>query len=907
VIEAIERLSAELSDRYVIERELGAGGMATVYLAQDIRHQRKVALKVLRPELAAILGGERFLNEIRTTANLQHPHILPLHDSGEAAGLVYYVMPYVEGESLRDRLLREHQLPLDDAIRIAQEIGDALDYAHRHGVVHRDIKPENILLHDGRVQVADFGIALAVSTAGGDTRMTETGMSLGTPHYMAPEQAMGEKEITPKADVYALGCVLYEMLVGEPPFTGPTAQAIIARVMTEEPRSLTTQRRSIPPYLQAVVWKGLEKLPADRFASAAQFVEALTHPGSMALPDAGRGAEAAGTRETRAIGLLARLSVPLAVVAVVATAIAVWALTRPDPVAPVTRYGLYLPQQQDPAVNGEFEIAPDGSRLAFVRIGPSGLSQLWIKERERYDATPLQGTEPIGSFTFSPDGSMIAYTQGGQLKKIPVLGGAAITLADSVSGNPGLAWLDDGRIVYVQVGARELRLIPDVGGPSTIIWADTVRTILPVPLPGSRGLLFTSCDGGCLTVQDVWALDLESGEAKRVLVGAAKAAYAPTGHLIYVRADGGMLAVPFDLDRRETTGPPVPIMDSVAVVNSTVPLFTISTTGTLVVRSGSPMSSIVRHEIVWVDRQGHETIIDSTWHFRMQVRGANRGWALSPDGSRLAIGLNTPSGDDIWVKQLPTGPVSRVSFDNAPDYRPRWSPDGKTISYGSFRTEPSNDIFRRPADGTGTDEVALDLEQPIYEGVWSGDGRWLLARTGGEAGVPGGRDIFGLLLGQDSVPRPIVVTPTFDEAAIALSPDTRWLAYESNETGRTEVFIRPFPNTESAKTQVSNNGGRAPLWARNGKEFFYVNSNREILLRTVEPGSPLRLGPPQTLFRMRDELYLEDLENYTPFDISPDGSRFIMTRRVRPTNELQARMIVVDNWFTELRQKMVTP
>jgi Tol biopolymer transport system component len=291
----------------------------------------------------------------------------------------------------------------------------------------------------------------------------------------------------------------------------------------------------------------------------------------------------------------------------------------------------------------------------------------------------------------------------------------------------------------------------------------------------------------------------------------------------------------------------------------------------------------------------------------MQVRGANRGWALSPDGSRLAIGLNTPSGDDIWVKQLPTGPVSRVSFDNAPDYRPRWSPDGKTISYGSFRTEPSNDIFRRPADGTGTDEVALDLEQPIYEGVWSGDGRWLLARTGGEAGVPGGRDIFGLLLGQDSVPRPIVVTPTFDEAAIALSPDTRWLAYESNETGQTEVFIRPFPNTESAKTQVSNNGGRAPLWARNGKEFFYVNSNREILLRTVEPGSPLRLGPPQTLFRMRDELYLEDLENYTPFDISPDGSRFIMTRRVRPTNELQARMIVVDNWFTELRQKMVTP
>ena len=251
------RLSALLEGRYTVERELGAGGMATVYLAQDIRHDRKVALKVLRPELAAVLGGERFLSEIKTTANLQHPHILPLHDSGEAEGIVFYVMPYVEGESLRDRLVREKQLPVDDAVRIAREVLSALDYAHRHGVVHRDIKPENILLHEGQALVADFGIALAVSSAGAGTRMTETGMSLGTPHYMSPEQAMGEKEITPKSDVYALGCVLYEMLVGEPPFTGPTAQAIVARVMTETPRSLTLQRHTIPGHVEAAIRKAL--------------------------------------------------------------------------------------------------------------------------------------------------------------------------------------------------------------------------------------------------------------------------------------------------------------------------------------------------------------------------------------------------------------------------------------------------------------------------------------------------------------------------------------------------------------------------------------------------------------------------------------------------------------------------
>ncbi|MEE8360533.1 MAG: serine/threonine-protein kinase, partial [Gemmatimonadales bacterium] len=248
----LDRLTHALSDRYTIEGELGAGGMATVYLAHDLKHDRKVAVKVLRPELAAVIGAERFLSEIKTTANLQHPHILPLHDSGEADSFLYYVMPYVEGESLRDRLDREKQLPVEDAVRLASEVASALDYAHRHDVIHRDIKPENILLLDGSALVADFGIALAASKAGG-TRMTETGMSLGTPHYMSPEQAMGDRELTPRSDVYALGATLYEMLSGEPPFSGPTAQAIVAKVMTDDPRPLTELRRSVPMSVNAAV------------------------------------------------------------------------------------------------------------------------------------------------------------------------------------------------------------------------------------------------------------------------------------------------------------------------------------------------------------------------------------------------------------------------------------------------------------------------------------------------------------------------------------------------------------------------------------------------------------------------------------------------------------------------------
>ncbi len=276
----LDQLTAALTDRYRIERELGAGGMATVYLAYDVRHDRRVALKLLKPELSAVIGAERFLAEIRTTANLQHPHILSLFDSGTVDGMVFYVMPFVDGETLRDRLTRDRQLPVDDAVRIATEVADALQYAHTQGVIHRDIKPENILLQGGHALVADFGIALAASnTAGG--RITETGMSLGTPTYMSPEQAMGERTLDARTDVYALGCVLYEMLVGEPPFTGATAQQIVARVMTEDPRSITGQRKTVPPAVDAAVAAALSKLPADRPASAAAFAAMLTADGTQ--------------------------------------------------------------------------------------------------------------------------------------------------------------------------------------------------------------------------------------------------------------------------------------------------------------------------------------------------------------------------------------------------------------------------------------------------------------------------------------------------------------------------------------------------------------------------------------------------------------------------------------------------
>ena len=331
----VARLNTALEGRYAIEHELGEGGMATVYLADDLKHERKVALKVLKPELAAVVGAERFLAEIKTTANLTHPHILPLHDSGEADGFLFYVMPHIEGESLRERIDREKQLGVDDALAITQKVANALDYAHGHGVVHRDIKPGNILLSEqGEPLVADFGIALAVAQAGGG-RITETGLSLGTPHYMSPEQATGDRDVDPRSDVYALGCVLYEMLAGQPPFSATTAQAVLVKILTVDAPSITSERRTVPPHVGHALARALEKLPADRFTSAVEFGTALADP-SFTYEARARTSTATAPSETKLPAPTAQpwhrdgRVVAALLVAVTTSALAAWGwLSRP--------------------------------------------------------------------------------------------------------------------------------------------------------------------------------------------------------------------------------------------------------------------------------------------------------------------------------------------------------------------------------------------------------------------------------------------------------------------------------------------------------------------------------------------------------------------------------------------------
>ena len=915
-MEALERLQQSLAGRYAFEREIGRGGMATVYLARDVKHERHVAVKVLDPELGAVLGAERFLAEIRVTANLQHPNLLPLFDSGEADGLLFYVMPFVEGESLRARLTREKQLPLDDAVRITVAIANALDYAHGHGVIHRDLKPENILLQAGQPVIADFGIALAVSNAGGG-RITQTGLSLGTPLYMSPEQATGDRGIDGRTDIYSLAAMAYEMLTGEAPHVGATSQAIIARLMTEEPRPMTTLRRNVPPAINAAVMRALEKLPADRYATAKEFAAALSAPGAMtaaALVATEHAEPASGAPATAPRA--SRLVPSMAVVTVAALAVAGWVLLRPARVERVTRIMMEIPDSIAPRPASQFAISRDGSMIAYV--GRSALGgQLFIKARHQASATALQASSSQaignGALEFSPDGRRVAFVTGGTLRVAPVIGGPAVAIADTASPTRGLAWLDDESLVFVRDGGVRLHRVKASGGPVTNLWSSDSGTLSAVTaLPESRGVLVSRCSGQlCARELDLWAVDLRSLKRTRVVANAMKGWYLPSGYLVFVRREGVLYAAPFDLTTFQLTGDPVPVLDSVSI--NGLPTLAISNEGTVVMRAGRTLTLAPTHSLVWVDRAGVESPVDPAWTFHLTVAGGNVGWSISPDGKRVAIGLNSESGDDIWVKQLPNGPLSRLSFDSAAEVRPRWSRDGRFVSYTSWNANVSTvgassvqALVQRSADGTGHDSILVSRRpNGVFEHAFSPDGSYLVVRMGGTVNIVGGRDISVIRPKGDTTPRPLLASPAFDEAAFALSPDGKWIAFESNETGRVEVYIRPFPNVEGGKWQLSNGGGRAPLWNRNGRELFYVNAGREMMVAPITPvGAAPGIGDRKALFKLKDEWYLTERENYTPYDIAPDGKRFLMARSVQTGMTQLAPLIFIDNWFAELKQKL---
>jgi eukaryotic-like serine/threonine-protein kinase len=885
--ELLNRLQVALADRYRIEREIGAGGMATVFLAHDIRHDRRVALKLLRPELSAVIGAERFLAEIKLTANLQHPHILPLFDSGEADGHLFYVMPFVEGESLRARLNREKQLPVSDAVRMATEVASALDYAHRHGVVHRDIKPENILLHEGQALVADFGIALAASKAGGN-RMTETGMSLGTPHYMSPEQAMGEREITARSDVYALGVMLYEMLTGDPPFTGSTAQAIVARVLTEAPRPILPQRHTIPPEVEAAVMTALEKLPADRFATAAEFADALT--GRKTVPTLRTAAAAAGGTP----GLKSRLNpitLGLGAVAIVLGALAAWGWLRPKPALEVNRFSLYMPPAEAVApVSGSgnrVAISPDGKRIVYVGPAERG-TQLWVREHDQLRSSPIAGTDGGASPFMSPDGRHVGFlVNGTKLRTVSLDGGPTQTLSDSVNSTGG-DWGPDG-YVYVEVDSGIAR-IRESGGPMEPVYNifshKETGSEWPFVLPGGKGLIFrTRRANQSVTDFQIVAMPLPHGEAK-VLMRGVYARYSPTGHLLVVTGDGKLVGVPFNPDKLAFTGPPVGLLEGLGVeVGGFSTNLALSSTGTLVYTTGGATTT---RRPMWVTRDGVESPVDSTW----EPPGAIATFALSPDGRALAIEMTLNGNSSIWIKQVPTGPFSRLTFGDTANLRPTWSADGRSLVYlGNGGTNGGTPMSRR-ADGTGTAQTLIHSPFAFAQTLETPNGQWVLARR--SFFEAGSGDIYAVRKG-DSTLVPLVTGPA-SELEPVVSHDGRWMAYTSLESGVPEIYVRPFPDAGAARWQVSTAGGGDPVWSHSGKELFYRSSQEKMMSVTIRPGSTFAFDQPKTLFSTSNYVSTGPVQS---FDVSPDDKRFLFLRETSPN--LRNELIVVQNWTEEMK------
>jgi Tol biopolymer transport system component len=883
-----ERLKVALRDRYTIERELGVGGMATVYLAQDLKHDRKVALKVMRPELSAILGGERFLREVSIAAKLNHPHILALYDSDQAEEFLYYVMPYVEGESLRNKISREKQLSVDEAISITKQVGAALDYAHEQGVIHRDIKPENVLIYQGEALVADFGIALAVSAAGG-TRLTDTGLSLGTPEYMSPEQATGERELDARSDMYSLGAITYEMLAGEPPHTGKTVQAIIAKVVSAEPQPVSRVRHSVPSNVDAAVMCALSKTPADRFASGAKLADALTNPNFTGA------ARVQAPVDPRARGPWRPLAIAMTGIAAVEALLLLFASLRSD-AKPLSRHSIRLAAGQE--LRGGFgrriAISPDGTRFVYVGPSPTGGVQLWLREQDRLQATPMDGTQGGMRPFFAPDGERLGFfVDGPELMVTSVTGGPPVTIADSGVINEGGSWGPDNYLYVGSTGGGLVR-VPATGGappePVTVLSQGETNHVQPKVLPNGKGVLFIVRHGGPSS-WDVAVADLRTGR-HRVISRGLWVGYAPTGHLVWVgpvAADAGLLAAPFDQSELELTGPAVPLPESVGIGEYGDVDLAFSQTGSLLYVSGGILSD--PSELVWVRRDGTAESLQPGWG------GVFRNVVLSPDGTRLAASSVQGGQLHIWVRMLASGQASRLTFAGSTNMRPEWTPDGQAVTFVSDRGE-NFDLYLKQADGAGSARLLLDRDRGVEEADWSSDGRWLVFREGG--GISGGqRDIYAIQSGADSVPIQLAATEA-DEFAPTLSPDGRWLAYSSSESGRNEIFVRPFPSVGEVIWQVSVGGGREPLWAHSGAELFYINANDEMVVVPVTTEPSFAPGTPGVLFSTVQ--YRRD-RDHRAYDVTSDDQRFLMIRLVEGSTDA-SELVLVQNWFEELKQRM---
>jgi len=870
--------------------------MGEVYRATDTMLNRDVALKILPEEFAKDHDRmARFKREAQVLASLNHPNIAAIYGLEQEGDIQAISMELVEGPTLRERI-KQGALPLDEALNIAKQIAEALESAHEQGVIHRDLKPANLKVReDGQVKVLDFGLAKALEGEMTEEEIgnsptlsvaaTRAGVILGTAAYMSPEQARGQKTDR-RADIWSFGVVLFEMLTGQRLFTGESAVEVMSKVMRDEP-DWDALPASTPATIRKLLRRCLTKDRKQRLHAIAdvrfELEEAIAEPTSAWLTPAAASSPQANWRP----GLPWVIAALMALISAAALW-GPWSTVVPSPKL-LARLVVPLPPTENLAIRTgpAVAISRDGSRLVYV-VNIVGTTQLYLRPMDQLEATPIAGTEGAFNPFFSPDGQWVGFFSAGKMKKVSIMGGEPVTLADAP--NPkGASWGPDGTIIFTPTYRSSLLRVSAAGGtPEAAIPPDAADTRRfpahwPEVLPGGKAVIFTIVERGSYDDARIAVQSLETGELRVLVKGGSNPRYVPTGHIVYSRA-GVLLAAPFDLSQLKLTGEPVPILEGILGDPSTGTVhFSFSSTGSLVY---VPVSALAgENTLVWVDRQGQTRPVTETRRLYTDPR-------LSPDGRRLAITVN---GSDVWVYEMARGALTRLTFDGSDDFEPVWTPDGKRVTFTSTRAGQPN-LFWKAADGCGATERLTTSEHPQFSNAWSPDGQELVFS---EYNPQSGLDLWVLPLEDDHKPgkaRLILQTP-FNEFTAQFSPDGRWLAYVSDESGRNEIYVRPYPGPRQ-KWLISTEGGAEPLWAPNGPGLFYRKGDKMMAVAiTTEP--QFTATKPRLLFEGRYKL---SVPGYTNYSVNPDGKRFLMIKSEQEAAPTQLH--IVFNWFEELRRRV---